>query len=512
MAVPLRFGFFGVVGLALLISMILMWGIMTTGQGWGGDFAQYISQAESILAGEVSLQVERSKWIAENSTYPLGPISYPWGVPLWLCPILAWSGGVNIVALKWVGIGSFLGFLASAAWVFRSRHSLPWLALFLAFFATNMVMLIQADRIGSDLPFLWISTLALGMIHRVLERDRGWAAGVGLGIVLGLAILLRLNGILLVVALGAGQLWRLIEPVLDKKKPSSTLFESKSWREALGVSGTVSWGICLLLVGGISLLLPTGGVSHFAQLDDVSTTSVVRNIQYYIELPASFFLAVPHREMVYGMLFVLAIGGMIRAGRRDVVMIVYFVATCGLYVLWPWQQGIRFLYPIAPLFLSWALESIERFELGSKPLARRFQRGAFLMIGMICVFYFLTQSVGRIKRNLRDDRQISVGPYTDAATEMFTYVDREVPADSRIVFFKPRVMQLLIGRVGVLENRNEKIQSGDVIVYYLPGKADAQVDLTFLERSRAAGNAMMVFENTDFRIYRINTVFSEQGS
>lgn len=497
-------GFFLVVSSVLTIATVLVGGLMSTGHNWGGDFAQYIAQADSIVAGEASQQIESSRQIIEKSSYEMGPYAYPWGLPLMLSPVVAWTAGVNLVALKVVGGVSFLGFLCSMAWLFRRRHSLPWLSVLLALFAVNWVVLEQTNHIGSDLPFLWFSTMALVLIQRLMERDRGWAMGVGLGVIFGFSILLRFNGILLVAALAVGQLGKLLGPALYREKSVRSLFDWRNWREVVGVSGMASYLVCLVVVAIVGFWLPAGGGNHFAVLQKVNLSTVLQNIHYYIDLPQVLLPRGRHREVLYGILFALAIGGAMRAGRRDVVTIAYFAMTCGLYVVWPTQQGIRFLLPITPLFLSWALETIERFCRSSGPAAGRRQNRMFLLIGAMIVLLLGLQSTAHLKANLQNNRYRPTGPFTEESAQMFAFVEREVSADERVVFFKPRVMQLLIDRDGVLETRTERLRLGDVVVYYLAPDAIDQVDLGYLEGRRAAGRALVIFENIDFRIYRLS--------
>ena len=75
--------------LILLVSGSLLIGTITQGHIWGGDFAAYIMQANSIVEGNMQAYIDLNRFTIEQSSWPMGPIAYPWGFPLLLTPIYA---------------------------------------------------------------------------------------------------------------------------------------------------------------------------------------------------------------------------------------------------------------------------------------------------------------------------------------------------------------------------------------------------------------------------------------
>ena len=63
---------------------VLLCGGLTKGHDWGDDFATCILQARSILDGSPSRFVELNRFTIEASTWVIGPIAAPWGVPVLL--------------------------------------------------------------------------------------------------------------------------------------------------------------------------------------------------------------------------------------------------------------------------------------------------------------------------------------------------------------------------------------------------------------------------------------------
>ena len=96
--------------LLICASAALIVGRLTTEHDWGDDFAQYILQARSVTEGSTSEFIKTNRFTIEQSTYPMGLITYPWGFPVLLAPVYALLG-LNLLALKAVGAVCFLLFL-----------------------------------------------------------------------------------------------------------------------------------------------------------------------------------------------------------------------------------------------------------------------------------------------------------------------------------------------------------------------------------------------------------------
>jgi hypothetical protein len=56
------------------------------------------------------------------------------------------------------------------------------------------------------------------------------------------------------------------------------------------------------------------------------------------------------------------------------------------------------------------------------------------------------------------------GPFDSYSREVYDYIQDQTPADSVIVFFKPRAMRLLTGHDSIMSTECERILKGDVLV------------------------------------------------
>src|SRR5574338_449991 len=90
-------------GIVLLISLLLGAASLTRGHFWGDDFAGYLLQAQSILNGSTRDFIQHNTFTIENSSFPPGPVAYPWGFPVLLVPLLA-IFGLKFLALKLINL------------------------------------------------------------------------------------------------------------------------------------------------------------------------------------------------------------------------------------------------------------------------------------------------------------------------------------------------------------------------------------------------------------------------
>ena len=92
------------------ISGAFMLALMDSNHNWGGDFSQYIAQAQALINGTIPTQIANNTLMMSLNDFPYGPNVYPWGYPLLLAPVLA-IFGENLAALKCVNIALFSLFI-----------------------------------------------------------------------------------------------------------------------------------------------------------------------------------------------------------------------------------------------------------------------------------------------------------------------------------------------------------------------------------------------------------------
>ena len=185
-------------------SSLLLWAGIENDHDWGDDFAAYIMQARSLVQGTSSAFLAANRIAMEQSSYPIGPIAYPWGFPVLLAPIYALFG-VNMLAFKSINIVCYLFFLALLWFAWPRCHSDIWRFVFVALFAWNPYFQEFMNQVLSDVPFLLFSTFSVILICRVAAERRWLISKVWdhllLGLVIAASCFIRANGFLLVVTL-----------------------------------------------------------------------------------------------------------------------------------------------------------------------------------------------------------------------------------------------------------------------------------------------------------------------
>ena len=516
--------------LILALSAALAYNTLTFGHLWGDDFASYIMQAASITDGSMDEFVRRNAFTMENSSYPVGPVAYPWGYPLLLAPVYALRG-VMPLALKMVNLPAFAVFLA-AYFLFLKRRVSWWESLLLvAAFAFNATFLKYHDQIISDIAFTAVSTLALWSLDRYAFDEspkRGW--GILAGALIFSAYFLRTVGLLLLAALLVYRGYKLLaapiagegkEPRRSEAHEASLDSGGKSFApfgklRAFVVKNLSSasrarllseiWPFVTFAILWVvaSLIFPSGEGSYFSHYGLFDYGQRLReNFVAYFSMGAEFFEGVPARAVVYGLALAFFLMGFFNSPDTDLVAKLYFAAAMLLYLTWPEPQGIRFLFPLLPIFVYFSFLGMKASFFGLSARYRRMGLALTYTFWGAAVAFMLLASAEQALTNLGNARDIK-GPFDPFAREMVNFVEANLPEDSVIVFFKPRAMRLLTGRDSILMDRCADLDRGDYIIIDLDrGEFLDQHQLTPGQIKKCGLPVTNIFENRKFLIFRL---------
>ena len=507
--------------LIISISALLLWSGLKNGHDWGDDFSAYIMQAKSITEGKPSEFIGANHYTIEEQPAFIGPVAYPWGFPVLLAPFYALFG-LNMIALKSVGVVCFLLFLFLLWSGFRNYHSDFWRLVLLCVFAINPTLLRFMDNILSDIPFLLVSTFSVLLIGRlVIERRRLISPACDqllLGAAIAAAFFIRANGILLLITLGLTQFVVLIKSVYGPDAAHGQflaglmrLFSTKGAAArhlGLNILPYVSF---VSFVLAWQALLPEGD-SVYARMGWASMAVIQYHAHYYTELPAQFFDGTPHVYLLYGATIPLAIAGAISRYRSDYHLIVYGILTFLLYILYPAQLqnfgsyflsplGLRFLFPILPFYMSFVLSSLEKYEVNVVEPDRLLRKVSCIFPIVLVLLYFGKQSVSDAINNLRQNRASFSGPFVETSMSMFSYIKDNTEAGSTVVFFKPRAMRMMTGRRSLIVNKVSELWRGDYLSLYQPN--DNQISPDDVRCLTEKGTIQPLYKNQDFIVYRL---------
>lgn len=495
-------------------SGLLLIGSLNRAHNWGGDFAAYIMQTRSIIEGTTNEFIVNNRFIVEQSSEVLGPIAYPWGFPILLLPFYA-IFGFNTLALKSAGAISFMLFLILLWFSFKEDHSLSAFICLVSLLAFNPILINFSNQIMSDLPFMLASTLCITLIDKVIVKGRRLTTEFFdfflIGLVTALAFLIRTNGILLLLTLALTQLFYIINKQ-KKHKSENDNFEIEGVESDANKSHLIKivyftpYIVFVFVVITQTLLLPSGG-SYESHLDNISLAMIQENFHYYLNLPGHFFYNFPYSFVLFGTSIPLAISGVARKLPSIFPAFIYTLLTILLYIIWPYKQGLRFLFPVIPFYISFFFYGLDSFLEDSIKKMRMLRAAICYGPVILVILSFFISSLNIAHSNSSYTGEINFGPFKPTSQKMFSYIINHTDPNSTIVFFKPRVMKLLTDRQSIRINKNKHVYRGDYLCVYLAQDQYArssQLPFEYINSLVSKKLAKQVYRNNDFIIYRLS--------
>jgi hypothetical protein len=169
-------------------------------------------------------------------------------------------------------------------------------------------------------------------------------------------------------------------------------------------------------------------------------------------------------------------------------------------ITWPSWQGPRFIFPLLPIFIYFTFQGM-KFVLSKLP-ASTMQIGRWILYGFwsVVAVIFLVNSSLSAYTNLQAGRVIN-GPYDAVSKEVYDFIKAETPADSVIVFFKPRAMRLMTDHDSFLSTDCDSILKGDYLVLSRKVEANLQIPPEQIDTCNLPLN--QVLKNNRFIVYEI---------
>lgn len=488
--------------ITLFFAGLLAFFSLQEGHDWGGDFALYLRQAQSLLDGTTEELLAFNAFSMNNSSLgppsnpQIGPHLYPWGFPLLLSPVVA-IAGFNIMLTKLYIIMFFLLSLLACYYLFIPHLGRGYSLMLVALLAFNPFLLDFSNIIISDIPFLFFCLLSLIFVEKALGYRSYFfnkaVTYVLTGFLILFAFLIRTNGIVLLGVLGIGHLMRWYQPLRTQFR--NTL--QKEWKELLPY---ISFAGFMIL---FKLWLPGGDGSHLEFLKQITPGKLAWNILYYLEIPVEFYSGLVFPMLWYGMSMPFLVLGIWHGRKRmpDVLYLVFCAASMVIFILWPPVQGLRFIFPLLPFYIYFIFKGLQYLKKSfSNYEGKKITDFIVLYSALLGVLFIYTSSSVALKNF--PERQMIEGPYTPASQEVFAFVEKETEPRDIIVFFKPRVLSFMAKRQSLRITYLDEIKAGkgDYLLYYKP------VDFGQLlgEEYKVLKSVLSpVFENEEYVLYNL---------
>ncbi|MCZ8343813.1 MAG: hypothetical protein O9301_12315 [Leptospira sp.] len=445
---------------------------------WGDDFSSYLSQSKVIHDGEYSKLDNCVNLRIKYSEFQVGPNYYPWFYPLSL------SFGffidlVDILAIKQFSYIYSIFFYFALFLIFVKRLRFLLTLSLMIVFATHPFFIESNQHILSDIYASGILLIALYVLQRAYEQ-RSLARKIScfalFSVVSFIAVNIRTSSnIIYLVAIG----YAFIKYISDKKH-SNFIFAITSF---------------LLSYCFVTMFNSQFPSSNYLENHELITMDFlnhfVENLVYYFQLIIDFFFPFPlYAKTFFGLVFCY-----IFYRKRRIVWLhlslaekIFIFFYFGLFLFYPYQQGIRFIIPLLPfcLFILFV-----RFKVG----INRYEKFFFSLY----ISLFLTFNAIRYLDNTDLDRSQLNPSFANSAyaEEAYDFIQRNTFVTESIVFFKPRALTYFTDRCSVWIESPEFLSRRDSYFLFFKGKEYSKQMTDFLVQKR------QVFENKYFILYSL---------
>ncbi len=480
-----------IIALLIVLAGVFHLCVHQSGHIWGGDFAMYVLHARNLVEG---VPFAETGYIYNGTVeFPgIGPRTYPPGCPVMLAPVY-WCYGLDLAAMKWMMVGSFLVFLAVLALCFRRQLTPTELIALVALVGFNHFFVDLTGVINSDIPFLALVYLVILLVETAYADNssarRKMICLLASGLVMYLAFATRTIGVLLAPTL-------LLRDWLHSRRVSRDAVL------ALGIFG----GLLLLQ----SMTLHSGG--SYADHLRIGFGVLPGNAVDYLTRMAAFwrngYFQSPAGAIFLGVTGLAVLGYVDTVRRKITFPEVFFAIYTAFIFLWPCYQGERFLLPVIPLWVFYALRGLSHPWIARR---ERLAKGLFAAIVLAAVVsyaaHYSSIDYGPMKEGIEKTESV----------ELFKFIDQTADRDDVVVFVKPRVIALYGSCRGAAYPQTsddrvweylDRIEAKYVIVVENDDAflRSAEPDyLAFLREfvGRNSERFERLFANDDFSVYRI---------
>ena len=425
-----------------------------TGHVWGDDFAQLLQHASNLAANEPYAK----QMYVVNPTLSIGPPSYPPVFPLMLFPIVK-VAGLNFAAMK-----LFMGVLCGAAFLsiglaFSEVLSEKENLLLLLLLALAPTFWTFKEAVFSDVPFLVFCFLSLFLIQKMVATSGGRS----------LYLLSLLTAAVMYLACGTRSQGLPLLP---------TLLIAGAWNaKRVRIAPVLSCGlVVLLLLIQNRMFFTEGERLQYLTLDPVMIWS---NVAHYAGSVSTYWdngYAHWFRYLCFIVALLLALAGYASRLARGLGPMEVFLPLFLLPLLfWVFQQGIRYVLPIIPLYLYYIIEGVRSITSRLQPRAGRVVQWTLMLIAFASFASMYTTI---------DLRHIP-GPLDPEAQDMFRHVEAQTSEQDVFLFEKPRLLGLFAHRRAAIPTRvDDPTKDEEALDFYRSAGVDYVITTSSLAMDR----------------------------
>lgn len=395
---------------------------------WGDDAGLYIMQAKCLVDG-TSLKhlYEMNKYMMQHSITELGPYLYPMGTPILLSAIISLFG-LNFLAMKIMCAIFLIASIPVMYHIFYKYLNDRRASVFgLLLIYLNIYYIKEADSINSDIPFLFLSILALYAMDKGMTMIRG----VLLGLLVFACYITRDIGLFLLPALFVKQI---VDHVFSEKQTNIRI-------------QIIPYVVFAVMFGVQKSLIPYGQENHYQMLfENLGPALFLKNIYYYkIQIGRYFINGDIWTTLLVPMLF-LTSAGMFLQWKRSPHIIVFTFLVLSILMLWPHYQGPRLILPAIPFLILYTI-------IGLQKVSGLLKYGSLISHTMAtALILFVTYQNARFLYQYH--QRTSDMNYIQSTDNTIQYIRKNI-ADTDIVGFRdPRALTMHTGKKAIFTDLN----------------------------------------------------------
>ena len=448
--------------IALLVLIFLFHAsTIRRGHRWGDDYALYIHHAKNIATGTPYANIGYifDPYYPQYSVRVAAPV-----FPLFLAPVYK-TFGMNFTAFKMVEVVFFVAALAACFALFRPYLSLPYALLLVAIMGFSPFFWDFKDDVLSDIPFFFFVFLTA----LLMEKRK---PPVLCGIAAYLAIGTRTVGIVLLPAILVYELY------CARRLTKHTVIT------------LLTTTVFLLLQ---PILLHGDPAASYSNLLHPTLHGIVTNVGHYLQVLGYFWHTPAHwlTVLISVAMLLTAIRGF---SRQQPAFLAVFACFYGVtLIIWPVSQELRFLIPLLPLFLFYAVQGMQRLGKVATVMVC-----ALLLVGY--GLRYRTENFSVIPESIGRDDFVAMCTHVQANTQ---------PTD-RMVFNRARTLSLFTDRPA--SPYHQPANPDDLWKYFKDQNIRYVIVSSLFEKDRNVLEPVirlhqaeldLKYQNLEFQVYRV---------
>ena len=421
---------------------------------WGGDDAQILTQAIAIINNSISSQINDYRFIIDNSVDPIGTKAYSWGVPillsilqkiyLFFVPVKTQiCENINYFYLKLSMVFFYAGTILLLYKELIRRVSYSIAIIFTFLFAFSPYLIDFANEIMKDIPFTFLSFLAIVTFNKLAHEERLYKKiqlAIFSCIVTFLCLITRENGSIILFAFSFSYIYNLLLDIRNKtnKIKINTLIYFVTFFITAG---------CFFL---FSKFFPVEYIKNIFQYD---IFSILNNIKYYVGEFKICFFNFNNYGIFYLVIFSsLSIYGLFKNYKKEPLISFFLILICTHFVVSA-GQGIRYILPFVPFIFIFAALGLNKIN---NKIIKYILAGFFIIAILLNIanIHTTTKQIADFKN--------SGGVTSKSAKEVYEYIKTNTKNTDTFIYCKPRVLHLFTNRLAFqISSRKELLNKGD---------------------------------------------------